>query len=1147
MNSLRYWLLLILPVFSLVAVAQTHRLKFQHLTTEEGLSQSTVDCILQDSRGFMWFGTRDGLNKYDGYRFTVYKNDPNNPHSLSNNYIKDIIEDQDGNIWVATWGGGLDRLNRHDERFVHFRHSLADANTPSSNLINSLLLDHQGYLWIGTQDEGLDQFDIRTGRFVHYAHQPDDSNSLSNNFVRDIIEDSQQRIWVGTSQGGLNRFNPRNKNFTRIEQHEPAIQSLTDNNIWVLFEDSRHQLWVGTHGNGLYLWEEATGKFRHFKSNPRHKNGLVHDVIMSIGEDREGRVWVGTENGGISVYDYPTQRFYTYRHDDIDHTSLNNNSIYSIYQDSKGNMWVGTYSGGINFLNRDANQFTHYQHALEGNSLSHNHVTTFFEDSRGYIWIGSDGGGVNRFDPRTGIFKHYQHEEGNSNSICGNYILRVYEDSEHNIWVGTWGNGITVINPDKNTFRHLRNNPSDPGSLSGNNAWAIFEDRHKNVWVGPYFGTGLDLYDRRTGTFKHYVHSPTNPHSVSSQMIYTIFEDSHGYLWIGTDGGGVDRFDHKTQTFTRHQHQPDKNSLSNNSVYSIHEDRQGNFWFGTNVGLNHLDTKTHRFTTYTTKDGLPNDVVMGILEDEEGNLWLSTNNGLSRFDPHRKTFRNFTMADGLQAKEFKSNAFLKTRAGVMYFGGINGFNEFHPRQIKPQRFEPPLVLTNFQILNKQVPIGKGMPGDSPLQNHITETSEILLSYRHSVFSLEYASLNYTSADKKQYAYQLEGFDKIWNTVGPQRTATYTNLDPGAYVFRVKGLDSEGNWSSKMASLNIIITPPFWQTWWFKTAGVALLLGSVFSFYQIRTSSLQAQKLQLEKQVSERTRDLSQANQKLTETREEIQTQRDHLQQVNEQVMSSIRYANTIQKAFLPSKRKLKEVFDDCFVIYRPKDVVSGDFYWVTHFVAPPTGAGAPTLNDAETRIRFLAVVDCTGHGVPGAFMSIIGSTLLNEIVNQKQILDPARILEELHLGMLQTMEKSEEVKTAGMDVCLCRIESATDGSIRVWYAGAKRNLYLVRKQKGKPEILEATRRSIGSDSKIPFTAQQILLTTGDMLYLTTDGYADQNNPFREKMGSIRMRQLMLEAAHRPVEEQGLFFETSLDQHQGNAKQRDDITLVGVRV
>jgi len=523
----------------------------------------------------------------------------------------------------------------------------------------------------------------------------------------------------------------------------------------------------------------------------------------------------------------------------------------------------------LNMYSKDANKFTHYKHNSDPNSLTNNNVLFLQEDSKNNLWVATDGGGLNLLDRKTGSFTHFLHDPSNKNSICGNYVLTVQEDSKENIWMGTWGDGITVINKSHNSFTHFKNNPADSSSISGNNAYAITKDEDNDIWIGTY-GDGLNLYDSKRNRFIRYKNQLTNPNSLSSNNILTLLGDSKSYLWIGTYDNGLNRYDKKTNSFTRFIHDENKNSLSNNTINHIIEDSHGDIWIATAGGLNRLDTKTLHFTTWLTKDGLPNDMVYGIAEDDKGNLWLSTNKGISRFTPQTGKFKSFYVAEGLQSNEFKGHSAVVTHDGTMYFGGVNGFNAFVPDNIKDNAFEPPLVITGFQVFNKEVPIAKDEDDPSPLKKNITETKEVSLPYKNSVISFEFASLNYTNPEAKQYAYMLEGFDKTWNNIGNRRTATYTNLDPGSYVFKLKGLNNDGAWSDRIVSIQLTIVPPFWMAWWFRLLVAAGIIGAVISFYKFRINSIKAQKEKLERQVQERTERLEQLTEEEKQARHEAE-------------------------------------------------------------------------------------------------------------------------------------------------------------------------------------------------------------------------------------------------------------------------------------
>jgi signal transduction histidine kinase/ligand-binding sensor domain-containing protein/DNA-binding response OmpR family regulator len=875
-----------------ISPAQQSRIKFGHLTTNDGLSQSTILSMFQDTRGFMWFGTLDGLNKYDGYKFTLYRNDPKDSSSLSYNIVKSINEDSAGNLWIGTLGGGINRFNRETENFTRYMHDKNNPQSLSSDLISYLFIDKNDDIWAGTSNGGLNLFEVKKNRFTHFVHNDEDLQSISDDDVRAIYQDDQQNIWVGTNQGGLNLLDKITNKFVRFQHDDKNDKSLSYNSIWSIWEDKRKNLWIGTYGGGLNLLNRETKEFKHFKKEPANKNSLCHNVVVTLGEDDQGNLYIGTENGGLSIFNPLTNKFSNYTTDEGDIHSLSSNSINSIFNDAKGNMWIGTFNGAINFVNQDAGKFVHYRHNPFVNSLSNNKVLCIREDSKGNMWIGTDGGGVNLFDKRSNVFTTYKHEEGNKNSICGDYVLGVYEDSDENLWIGTWADGITVFNRKKNTFKHFKHDPENSKSLSSNNCWNFFEDSDHTMWVGT-LGGGLNRYNKKDDTFTRFLSDNANPYSIGSNKVYSIYEDRNGDLLVGTDEGGLNIFNKKNQHFTKYKNDENKNSISNNSVDCIYEDKEGNLWLSTDAGLNYFDRKKNHFTTYLRKDGLPNEVVHGILDDDKGNLWISTNKGISKFNIKHKTFKNYTTVDGLQEDEFKEEAYCKSKSGEMYFGGINGFNEFFPDSVKDKPFDPPIVFTNFQIFNQEVPISDDS-SVSPLQESINETKSLTLSYQQSVVSFEFASLNYTVPQKNKYKYMLEGFDNDWNFIGNKHAATYTNLDPGHYIFKVKGLDNEGNWSHRTASIVITITPPFWLTWWFKTLSVLSIAGVFYSFFWIRSRIAHRQRQELIREVKERTVGLALLTDKERKARREAEKARLEAEAARQEAEK----ANTAKSVFL---------------------------------------------------------------------------------------------------------------------------------------------------------------------------------------------------------------------------------------------------------
>ena len=892
--------ILCLFAIRLAAVAQQqHHFRFGHLGTASGLSQSSVLAIFQDSRGFMWFGTRDGLNKYDGYAFTVYKHYAGSGNSLSHNTVQYIAEDADGNLWLATWGGGLDMFDREKELFVHHRPDPKNPYSVGSEYINCLFFASDGTLWIGNENHGLQRYDKRTGRFITYLHDNHDPNSLSDDAVKDIVEDSRHNLWIGTNKGGINCLDPRTGIFTHYRHDEKNGKSLASDNDWDLFIDHKDQLWVGTRGEGMDLFDRSTGEARHFKYNPANRSSISASVIRMISEDEHGNLWIGTENGGLSTLNPETGAFDNYLQDDIDDASLSSNSIYSIYKDKKGNMWVGTASAGVDFVNADANNFIYYRHSSSPSSLNNNIVLALYEDREENLWIGTDGGGLNRFDPH-GEFTHYLHNPSDKNSLSANYVLSVGEDSEGNIWSGTWGQGATVFSKKTHRFKQYPYDPSRPNGLSSANIRTIFEDADKDIWLGTY-GGGLCRYDKKTDGFIRYRNDPASPASLSNNYVNVIYQDREGNLWIGTNGSGLDRMDKKTGAFAHFTQEQGRNSISNNDVYCIGEDWDGNLWIGTNLGLNRRDRRTGRFTAYYIKDGLPNNTIAGLLTDGKGKIWMSTYNGISRFDPYAGIFKNFGINEGIQSNEFKPNSCYKTRKGRMYFGGIDGFNGFFPDSVKEKDYDPPLVITDFQILNKDVVISRSDTDLSPLKKDITDTKELVLSYDQSVIAFAFASLNYTIQNEKQYSYMLEGFDKNWNYVGTKRTATYTNLDPAQYSFMVRGLNNQGDWSSRILSIRITITPPFWKTWWFRILVFAAFLFGSFLLYRARVKIIEGQKKGLERLVQERTESLARSieeERKVSHEVEKAYQKIGHALQDAEKARREAEQANQAKSIFL---------------------------------------------------------------------------------------------------------------------------------------------------------------------------------------------------------------------------------------------------------
>ncbi|MCW9711956.1 ATP-binding protein [Aliifodinibius salicampi] len=847
-------------------------IEFEHITQNEGLSQNNVMVIYQDHNGFMWFGTRNGLNRYDGYEFKHYQYNLTDTTTISGNDVRDILKDRDGNLWIATFSG----LNKYNSKKDNFTRYTTDSNpySISSNIVTSLYEDSEGSLWVGT-DDGLDRIDRNKKNIIQYVHDPKDSSTLSHEHVTAIEKDNKGNLWIGTYRG-LTRYNISKDAFTRYFYDSDNRSTIPHNRISALHKDTNGKIWIGTQGGGMAVYNSKTDDFTRYTHQEDSPNTISHNVILAINEDARGRLWIGTENGGLNIFDVKNNVITVFKENEYDEKSLGNDSIYAIYRDDKNNMWLGTYSGGVNFYDRNAKKFVHYHTQIDDDSsLNDNNIQEIDMDSEGNIWMATDGGGINKLDPATNNFTSYTHVPG-QNSIAGNYVLSILVDQHDNVWAGTWGDGVSVLNTSEQTFTHYKHQPEDPNSLSLNNISDIYEDRRGDIWIST-LGEGLNyLEGGDADSLIHYKSNSDNlndPATISDDYPSLTYEDRRGNIWIGFSAVGLYLFMREEERFHHfYQQEGDSTSIRGKNIFDVLHDTKGRLWIGTDSGLNQFHYSDSTFSTFTTADGLPSNMIKSILEDIKGNLWLGTNEGLSKFNPKDSTFSNFSPDDGLQGNEFNSRSAVKSSNGRMYFGGLNGLNEFHPDSIRKNNIVPPVVITNFQVFNQDVPIG----GDSPLQNQITEADNITLSHKQSVFSFKFAALNYSTPDKNEYAYKMEGFDEDWNYIGNQRNATYTNLDPGDYTFRVKAANNDGVWNEEGASVEVTITPPFWRTYAFYvfigTFGVILFLG----FYQWKVLSVRSRNEQLEEKVAERTAELHEKNSDLEEALTELKETRSQL-------------------------------------------------------------------------------------------------------------------------------------------------------------------------------------------------------------------------------------------------------------------------------
>jgi signal transduction histidine kinase/ligand-binding sensor domain-containing protein/DNA-binding response OmpR family regulator len=836
MKKLAFALTLLLNVM----VFPQPNFQFQRINSELGLSANTVTRITQDSKGFLWIGTLEGLNRYDGYNFKIFKHNPDYSTSIGANSIYSIFEDKSGTLWIGTFDGGLNKFDSDKEVFIRYVNDEKDHNSISNNKVYAICEDGNNSLWVGTAN-GLNKFNKKTGKFTRYFQNDSDQNSLSSSIISSLIYDDKTNVlWIGTKSGGLTKFDLSQNKFFRYQPDEKNPFSVSENFINYLFKDASGVIWLGTFGGGLNKFDEKENKFIVYKKSGGH-HYIPTDFVLSIGSDNSGNLLLGTYEDGLIILNPKTNKFVSYDHNVADPESIGDNLIQDIYKDKRGLIWLATWTSGVNKIITNKN-FLHFKHnASNKNSLSGNGVTAICEDRDGIVWIGTELNGLNSFDMTSGNFTNYLHDPNNKYSIASDGVSDIKEDREGNLWIVTDGYGFCRFDKKNNRSISYQNNPLDSNSLPIDQVSVLIEDKYGDLLIGT-FGAGLIKFDKKKNTFTKIKYNPDEPDDITAAGIYSLYDDSKGLIWIGTYSNGLFIYDRKSGKSKWYYNIPgDFESLSDNIVSSILTSKDGSVWIGTSNGLNKFDPIKGKFKRITEFDGLPNNTIYGILEDDQGGLWISTNKGLSRYNPTTGTFRNYNKRDGLQDDEFNQWACFKGKSGNLYFGGINGFNVFNPALIKESDFKPPLVFTNFLLFNKPVSIGYDSHLNRTILNSsLNEMTEINLTHEDYVFSLEFAALDYIIPHNIKYAYKLEGFDKEWTYVNSNRRfATYTNLSQRAYTFKVKSTNSDGVWNEPGRSLAIIIHPPWWKTGWaFSAYGLIL----IFIIYLIRAYDLKRQRL-----------------------------------------------------------------------------------------------------------------------------------------------------------------------------------------------------------------------------------------------------------------------------------------------------------------
>lgn len=804
-------------------------LKFKRITIEDGLSQGTVEAIFQDSKGYMWFGTGEGLNRYDGHEFKVYRYDLYDNNSISANYVDAIIEDREGFLWIGT-SKGLNKLDPDTDTITRYLYDADNPDSISHSNVWALLEDGRGYIWAGTE-KGLNKYDKATGSFKSYFYDAADERSLSNDFVTTLCEDSQGNIWVGT-KNGLNKLDPESDSFTRYMSIKNDTDSLSDNYILKIFEDSSGNLWIGTEKGGLNSYLETTGRFKRYFNDKNNANSLPSNRVSAINEDRYGNLWVGTRNG-LSRFNVVKEEFTNYNNKYYNLNSLVHDFVMSIFEDKNGMIWIGTNKGICKFYPNP--NFKHFKRdPVEANTLSDDMISGIYEDLDGTLWVGTFNKGLNKINRKTGEVNNYGADPQDENSLSNNSVRSIAEDKRNNLWIAT-NQGLNMLEKDTESFTQYLNDPQSENSIINNEVKHVYVDSKGILWIGTRHG--LDSFDIDKETFTHY-NKLLSQYNVEDYYVSYIIEDRSGILWLGSGiTGGLIRYDRENNYIKIYKYDPDNiNSISSNSIKSITEDNSGNLWIGTSDGLNRFDPKEEIFTRYTENNGLSNNYVYGVLIDEFNNPWISTNGGLSKFDVIKNEFINFNVTDGLQSNEFNSYSFFKNRYGEMFFGGVNGFNSFYPQEVSVTPNITPVVIKNIKVHDKI----------------ISYKEKIKLKYNENYFSFEFFLPDYKHPSSNQYAYMLEDVDKDWVYASNRNYASYTNVNGGKYSFMVKGRNSNGKWSEPTI-IQIEVKKAPWKTngaYFIYCLVIVLAVYLIWNYVRILENLVNHRTLQLNNKLQE---------------------------------------------------------------------------------------------------------------------------------------------------------------------------------------------------------------------------------------------------------------------------------------------------------
>ncbi len=1058
----KYHLIFLLYLCAYFSFSQTYN--FKNYNTEDGLPQSQVLSVFQDSKGYMWFGTNSGgVGKFDGNKFSsLTKND-----GLIDDVVFSIAENYHHELLFGT-SKGLSVFN-------HVRFKNFNAQNGLKNIWIYKLLNDNDKTWIGTQ-KGV--FIYKDGKIAAF----DKNQVLNNSTVYCIFKDKNDNIWFGTHQSGVIYYNIKSNTFKQFTMAEGLMQDF----IFSIDQDSDGTILIGTI-TGLNKIDNDLNVSQ--ASEIRNNENISYSSLLRTGESS---FYIGTYSEGIFLYDFK-QKTMLSRYNLTN--GLTNNSVMCLLKDREENIWIGTNGAGVyKFF---SNKFTYY---TKLNGLSENYINAVSEDKLGNIWLALSSNGLAKLSK--GTITSYKRGEKNSVGLIDNNINAILPMDNGTLYFGT-DQGLYLFEDGK--FKTLMNPLIKDKYIS-----ALYRDSKNRIWIG----TNQGLFTLQNGIFAE----ETKVNSIGEKgvqaLILCITEDKFGRMLIGSENGLLQYDGEKVVQFNG------DNKFINARVSCAVMDSMKNIWLGTADGIYLYNYKS--FTRISKNVGLPSGFINLLLVDTKDNLYVGSNNGidvldLASFYKDQGGVKHFGKEDGLLSLESNFNASYLSKDGRILIGTVGGLEIYDPKIDGTNDKAPILNITDIKLFFGQEDIKEYAKGMDTVTHLPTA---LVLPYSKNNITFKYIGISLIAPEKVLYKYKLEGLEKTWTPENSKTEVTYPSLPPGSYTFMVVSMNNDGVWNPEPATYSFEIMPPWYQTWWFYTLCFIVALSSVFAYNTIKTKKLIADKQKLEKQVDERTR--------------EVVKQKEEIQNKNNEITDSIKYAKNIQEALLPSLEQTQKSLQDCFILYLPKDIVSGDFFW----------------HSDHNNIQFIAAADCTGHGVPGAFMSIVGNNLLNEIINQRNINEPGKILLELHKGVKIALNQNhqESERRDGMDIALCAIHR-DEGKVE--YSGANRPLWIFRKNNNELEIVKPTKFPIGGlelEENRVYATNTISVSKGDIIYIFSDGFADQfGGPRGKKFMLSNMQKLLLDNVNQPMDVQRTNITEAFKTWKSNLEQIDDVLVIGIRI